>query len=94
MAPSGNIGDHYAIFEPCHGSAPDIAGLGIANPIAAILSSAMSLKYLGMRDAAMLIEDGIKETLIRNIRTADIGGHHSTNEFGDELISIIEAKMK
>jgi len=94
MAPSGNIGDNYAIFEPCHGSAPDIAGKGIANPTAAVLSASMLLKHLGMPKGARLIEDGVKNTLERGIRTPDIGGHHSTREFGDALISIIEAKMK
>ena len=94
MAPSGNIGDHYAIFEPCHGSAPDIAGRGIANPTAAILSASMMLKYLGMQKASNLIDNGIKKTLSRGIRTPDLGGHYSTREFGDGLISIIESAMK
>ena len=94
MAPSGNIGDRYAVFEPCHGSAPDIAGRGISNPIAAILSASMSLKYLGMRTEAKLIESGVKETLNSGVRTADIGGHHSTAKFGDSLIAILEKRMK
>ena len=94
MAPSGNIGEGYAVFEPCHGSAPDIAGRGIANPVAAILSASMSLKYLGMPEASSLIEDGVKDVLVSGVRTMDIGGHHSTIGFGDELASIIEAKMK
>ena len=90
MAPSGNIGDHYAVFEPCHGSAPDIAGRGVANPIAAILSASMLLKYLGKQEGARLIENGIEEALRNGVRTPDIGGHHSTKQFGDELVSIIE----
>lgn len=93
MAPSGNIGDRYAVFEPCHGSAPDIAGRGIANPIAAILSASMSLKYLGMKDAAKLIEDGVEEALRSGVRTPDIGGNHSTWQFGDKLLPIIEKRM-
>jgi isopropylmalate/isohomocitrate dehydrogenase-like protein len=94
MAPSGNIGERYAVFEPCHGSAPDIAGRGIANPIAAILSASMLLKHVGMLGGAKLIDDGIKTALERGIRTSDIGGRSSTSEFGDGLISIIEAEMK
>jgi isopropylmalate/isohomocitrate dehydrogenase-like protein len=94
MAPSGNIGDHYAIFEPCHGSAPDIAGRGIANPTAAVLSASMLLKHLGMPKGAKLIEDGVKKTLERGIRTPDIGGRHSTKEFGNSLIAMIEAEKK
>jgi methanogen homoisocitrate dehydrogenase len=93
MAPSGNIGDRYAVFEPCHGSAPDIAGMGMANPIAAILSASMSLKYLGLQEGAKLIESGLKEALSNGIRTTDIGGHHSTAKFGDDLISILEKRM-
>ena len=93
MAPSGNIGDHYAVFEPCHGSAPDIAGRGISNPIATILSASMSLKYLGMQEAARQIEKGTEEALIKGVRTTDIGGHHSTKRFGDELVAIIEKRM-
>ena len=46
VAPSADVGDHHAVFQPCHGSAPDIAGRGIANPLAAILSGAMLLEYL------------------------------------------------
>jgi methanogen homoisocitrate dehydrogenase len=94
MAPSGNIGERYAIFEPCHGSAPDIAGRGIANPTAAILSASMSLKYLGMQAKANLIENCVKDALGRGVRTADIGGHHSTERFGDDHISILEKRMK
>ncbi len=94
MAPAGNIGDQYAIFEPCHGSAPDIAGRGIANPTAAILSASMLLKYLGMPTEAKLVEDGIKKILSKGIRTSDIGGHHSTRDYGDGLISMMEKEMK
>jgi methanogen homoisocitrate dehydrogenase len=90
MAPSGNIGDRYALFEPCHGSAPDIAGKGIANPIATILSASMMLKYLGMKDQADKIENAVKSALEKGVRTRDIGGHHSTKKFGDSLISILE----
>jgi isocitrate/isopropylmalate dehydrogenase len=54
----------------------------------------MSLKYLGMPETAALIENGVKEALMRGIRTADLGGNHSTSGFGDELISIIENAVR
>jgi 3-isopropylmalate dehydrogenase len=73
MLPSASIGDKYALYEPVHGSAPDIAGQGIANPIATILSAAMMLKYsFNMDEAAELIEKAIEETLNQGYRTADI----------------------
>ena len=50
MAPSGDIGDHHALFQPSHGTAPDIAGKGIANPLATILSAGLMLEWLGQRD--------------------------------------------
>jgi 3-isopropylmalate dehydrogenase len=73
MLPSASIGDKYALYEPVHGSAPDIAGQGIANPIATILSVAMMLKYsFNMDDAARLIERAVEETLNQGYRTPDI----------------------
>ncbi|RTZ60168.1 MAG: 3-isopropylmalate dehydrogenase [Gammaproteobacteria bacterium] len=73
MLPSASIGDKYALYEPVHGSAPDIAGQGIANPIATILSAGMMLKYsFNMDEAGMLIEKAIEETLNQGYRTADI----------------------
>ncbi len=59
MAPSGEIGDHHAVFQPCHGSAPDIAGTGRANPTGMVLSGAMMLEYLGDKfDCAQAKEAG------------------------------------
>ena len=73
MLPSASIGDKYALYEPVHGSAPDIAGQGIANPIATILSAGMMLKYsFNMDEAGALIEKAIEETLNQGYRTADI----------------------
>ncbi len=73
MLPSASVGDRYALYEPVHGSAPDIAGKGIANPIATILSSAMMLRLsLGMGEAADLIERAVEETLGQGYRTPDI----------------------
>ena len=73
MLPSASVGDRYALYEPVHGSAPDIAGKGIANPIATILSAAMMLKYsFGMDGAAERVEKAIEETLGEGYRTPDI----------------------
>lgn len=87
MAPSANIGNDTAIFEPVHGSAPDIAGKNIANPTSAILSGIMMLRYINEEVAALKIENALKEVL-RNkaIHTKDIGGQLSTTEFKEEVI--------
>ncbi|MDI9475739.1 MAG: isocitrate/isopropylmalate dehydrogenase family protein [Natronincolaceae bacterium] len=88
IAPSGNIGDDFAIFEPVHGSAPDIAGKNIANPISAILSGAMMLKYIDEAEAALKIEKALGDTLKNSeSRTIDIGGKLSTTEFTDAVIT-------
>ncbi|MDW5299600.1 MAG: isocitrate/isopropylmalate family dehydrogenase, partial [Sedimentibacter sp.] len=87
MAPSANIGDDAAIFEPVHGSAPDIAGKNIANPTSAILSGIMMLRYIGEEEAALKIENALKKVLKnKDLHTKDIGGLLSTTEFKDELI--------
>nr|WP_300095873.1 isocitrate/isopropylmalate dehydrogenase family protein [Sedimentibacter sp.] len=87
MAPSANIGEETAIFEPVHGSAPDIAGMNIANPTAAILSGIMMLRHIGEDSAALKIENALKKTLKnKNLHTKDIGGSLSTTEFKDEII--------
>jgi tartrate dehydrogenase/decarboxylase/D-malate dehydrogenase len=71
------------MFEPVHGSAPDIAGKGIANPIGQIWSGAMMLRHLGEPEAADAIETAIANVLAeRTVRTADIGGAASTRELG------------
>jgi len=88
IAPSGNIGEHCAIFEPVHGSAPDIAGKNIANPTSAILSGVMMLKYIGEFEAALKIENAIEKVLKDKERcTIDIGGKLSTTEFRDAVIA-------
>lgn len=88
IAPSGNIGDDFAIFEPVHGSAPDIAGKNIANPISAILSGAMMLKHIDEAEAAFKIEEALKNILKNKENcTVDIGGKLSTTEFTDAVIA-------
>jgi methanogen homoisocitrate dehydrogenase len=89
LVPSANIGDRYALFEPVHGSAPDIAGRNIANPIAAIRSAAMLLDYLGDKDGAGMVEAAVGMTISRGIRTRDLGGSAGTREFGDAVIKAL-----
>jgi len=91
MAPSGDVGDQCAVFQPSHGTAPDIAGKGLANPIATILSAAMMLEWLGQdevkRGGAMLRE-AVRKTLVNpGIRTGDMGGSLSTREMGDAILA-------
>lgn len=91
MAPSANIGESIAIFEPVHGSAPDIAGKNIANPTSAILSGIMMLRYIGEEEVALKIENALKEVLSnKEFHTKDIGGQLSTTEFKDEIIRRIK----
>jgi methanogen homoisocitrate dehydrogenase len=89
LAPSANIGDHHALFEPIHGSAPDIAGKNIANPIAAIRSAAMLLDYLGDKAGAGRMESAIGRVFTQGIRTHDLGGSVGTREFGDAVLKAI-----
>jgi isocitrate dehydrogenase (NAD+) len=91
LAPGGNIGADAAIFEAVHGSAPDIAGKGIANPLALILAAAMMLSHAGQRDLAARLRAGIDKTLNEDsIRTKDLGGSASTREFADALIRRVQ----
>jgi isocitrate dehydrogenase (NAD+) len=88
MAPAGNIGADAAIFEAVHGSAPDIAGKGIANPLALILSAAMMLDHVGHTDKGKRIRDAVDAVLMKdNVRTGDLGGRASTREFTKAIIS-------
>lgn len=91
LAPSTNIGAEHALFEPVHGSAPDIAGQGIANPTATILSAAMMLEYLGETGAAKRIEDAINNVLSSGLLTADLGGEATTETFTNAVIATLEA---
>jgi isocitrate dehydrogenase (NAD+) len=86
LTPGGNIGADCAIFEAVHGSAPDIAGKGIANPSAQMLAAAMMLDHLGEREAAARLRGAITVTIRdAGIRTRDLGGSASTREFGDAV---------
>jgi isocitrate dehydrogenase (NAD+) len=86
LAPGANIGTRAAIFEAVHGSAPDIAGKGLANPSAQMLAAAMMLDHIGELDRAQRVRDAIEHVLVRDkIRTRDLGGNASTQEFGDAV---------
>jgi tartrate dehydrogenase/decarboxylase / D-malate dehydrogenase len=92
IAASGNIDPlrrNPSMFEPVHGSAPDIAGKGIANPIAAIWSAAMMLDHLGLQHDAQRILDAIGQATGGGIRTADLGGSASTTAFGAAVVSAL-----
>jgi 3-isopropylmalate dehydrogenase len=89
MLPSASLGaGGPGLYEPIHGSAPDIAGKGIANPVGTILSSAMLLRHsLGLEAEAAAIEKAVDETITAGARTADIGGKLSTHQMADEIIA-------
>ncbi|MBI4176458.1 MAG: isocitrate/isopropylmalate dehydrogenase family protein [Candidatus Aenigmarchaeota archaeon] len=90
LAPSANIGEKYAMFEPVHGSAPKYAGKGIANPIAAILACKMMLDYLGEGKAGKAIENAVVKGLAgRKILTRDLGGKTSTRKAGEIMAGMI-----
>lgn len=86
MAPGANIGEDCAIFEAVHGSAPDIAGMNLANPTSVILASIQMLEYLNMADKAERIRAALKDAIESGDRTTrDLGGEHGTNEFTQAL---------
>ena len=93
LAPSANLDPtrrYPSMFEPVHGSAPDIAGKGIVNPLAAILSGAMMLEHLGQTEAAQGIESAVAAVLREGrIRTADLGGSSGTREVADAVIAAL-----
>jgi isocitrate dehydrogenase (NAD+) len=82
MAPAGNIGKDAAIFEAVHGSAPDIAGKGVANPLALMLSAAMMLDHVGFHEKAKRVQKAIDDVLLKDkVRTGDLGGKANTRQF-------------
>ncbi len=86
LAPGANIGTAAAIFEPVHGSAPDIAGKGVANPAAQVLAAAMMLEHLGELPAARRVRDAVRAAIVDDgVRTRDLGGSAGTAEFGDAV---------
>jgi len=90
LIPSGNIGDNTAIFEPIHGSAPDIAGKGIANPTAALLAAAMLLEYLGEQKTATRVKRAVQHVLEHGPHTPDLGGTATTQAVTEAVIRELE----
>ena len=97
VAPSADLGDHHAVFQPCHGTAPDIAGQGVANPIAAILSGVMLLDHLADRHddpapraAARRIDAAVAAALgAGEAQTADLGGRATTREATRAIVAAL-----
>ncbi|HEX2135878.1 MAG TPA: isocitrate/isopropylmalate dehydrogenase family protein [Microvirga sp.] len=96
LAPSADIGASHAVFQPSHGTAPDIAGQGKANPIATILSAAMMLDWLGerresraCRAAAAVIRKGVDQALLGGLRPYDLGGRHGTRDVTRAIIDAL-----
>ena len=95
MLPSASLGQagsgesrSAGLYEPIHGSAPDIAGQGIANPVGTILSSAMLLRHsLGLGNEAVMIEKAVDESITGGARTVDVGGKLNTRQMADEIIA-------
>jgi methanogen homoisocitrate dehydrogenase len=92
LVPSANIGEKYAFFEPVHGSAPDIAGKGIANPLAAILCVKMLLEWMG-EPRSQIIDEAIAYVLQKKIITPDLGGTASTMEVGNAVAEYVLSNM-
>ncbi len=101
LAPSADIGDDHAVFQPCHGTAPDIAGKGLANPMAMILSAAMMLEWLAQSSPITELQD-FGETLRRAVSdvlvaqehlTADLGGTANTDQVADAVLAAFRARL-
>ncbi|GAX91488.1 3-isopropylmalate dehydrogenase [Effusibacillus lacus] len=98
MLPSASLGAQVGLYEPIHGSAPDIAGKGIANPLGIILSAAMMLRHsFGWEQEAAIIEQSVQEVLAKGARTADLAGPQdtkvSTSEMGDLIVQAIGCRI-
>lgn len=92
LVPGANIGWEYAVFEPVHGSAPDIAGRGLANPIATVLSGALLLRHLGEQAAARAVEGAVDTVLAEGrVRTPDLGGGASTSEMAEAVAASVSS---
>lgn len=87
LVPLANVGDNFVIGEPCHGSAPDIEGQGIANPIATIRSTALMLEFMGHSEAAGVIYKAVDANLVEGaVKTKDMGGNSSTQDVLNDII--------
>lgn len=87
---AANLGDEFAVFEAVHGSAPDIAGQDLANPLALLRSAILMLRYLDKGEVADRVRDALRRTIVdQGIRTRDLGGRASTTEFTDAVVAAI-----
>jgi isocitrate/isopropylmalate dehydrogenase len=92
LTAGANIGEHAAIFEAVHGTAPDIAGKGIANPTAVMLAGVDLLRHIGQGDVAMRVDNAIRKALANpENQTGDLGGRANTAQFTDAVIRSLEA---
>lgn len=93
MAPSADVGDHHALFQPCHGTAPDLSGRNVANPLATILSVAMMLEHFNhplTLAGAALIHRAVEQLIAITPRlTPDLGGHLTTSQVGDQICQLM-----
>ena len=95
LASGANLGWEYALFESVHGSAPDIAGKGVADPIATILSAAMLLDHLSEREAAAALRDGVRTVLTAGeTLTADLGGTAGTAEVAEAIADAAASSVR
>src|SRR5258706_5384968 len=94
LAPSGDIHrGRTSLFEPVHGSAPNIAGKGIANPLGSILTAGMLLEFLGWKAEAAAVHSAVKEALLKNYLTPDLGGTKKTAEVGDWIAEFVSKRI-
>lgn len=94
LAPSANVGEHYVLAEPVHGSAPDIAGKGIANPVGAIRAAALLLTHLGQGATAQLIDSAVDAVLESGVWTPDLGGRATTADVTDAICIAVEVQRE
>jgi len=91
LVPAANLGEEAAMFEAVHGSAPDIAGKGVANPAALILAGAMLCEHVGQDEAAVRTREAVERVLqAGDVRTPDLGGESTTGEFTDAVVAALE----
>ena len=90
VVPGANVGHNIAVFEAVHGTAPDIAGQGVANPLAVLLSGLLMMRHMGEHKVANRIRDGINDVLdAGKVRTRDLGGTAGTDEFAAAIIDAL-----
>jgi len=94
LAPSANVGEAFTLAEPVHGSAPDIAGRGVANPVAAVLSAALLLRAQAEPAHALAVEQAVRNALEQGIVTPDLGGDSSTGEVTAAIVASLEESLR